>query len=383
VSDPFGRGLRRCGLGVALLAAGLLIASAALAADDAVPRDAAILQTIQLVQAADDNEPATREAREPAAARPLAAEEIVQAIKLRAQRELAKRRAKKWALNTVTSWTVANESNPALIKSRSSHPYIEEYFSATSSYKFTPKLTWQLGYSLDALNYDEYTDGSTLTNSLTTKLIYRMNPKWRAEAHYTFDDSDYPYDIGASSQDQKVHLRLRQSFLKKYYHYVGWTWLYKQYKSKAVRNGAGTRLPHHDRKDQRHTGIYEIGGRFGKATSLRLRQEFYFNDSNDPFQDYYDAEDYKVKLSGTHDWTKKWSSSAGFTYELKRYERRNVSARGVAEQDYAKTYEIGTTHKISPEIDLTYTWKYKQQDSNDPAQAYQDITNSLALTAAF
>jgi len=348
-------------------------------------RDTMMERALVLAQAVEveKEERPERAVEEAPAPRQLTPEEIVAAIKLRAQRELARRRARKWALNTLTSWTVGNESNPALTKQRSSALYMEEYLSATFSYRFFPQLTWQAGYSLDALNYNEYTDGSTLTNSLTTKLIYRITNPLRVEAHYTFDDSDYPYDDGASTWDQKVHLRLRHSFLKDYYHYIGWTYLYKQYKDKLMRDGTNTRLPTKYRKDKRHTGIYEIGGRFGENTSLRLRQEFYFNDSNEEHQDFNDAQDYKVKLSGSHDWTTRWSSSGGFTYELKRYDKRVVSGRGVAEQDYTKTYETGITYKFSPNVDLTYTWKYKKQDSNDPGQSYQDITNSLALTASF
>ncbi len=348
-------------------------------------------EPIQIAQAApgEDAEKAERPERavpepaSPARTRPLTPDEIVQAIKLRAQKEVARRKARKWSLSNLLTWTVANESNPGLLKTRLSALYMEEYLSTTFSYKVTPKLTWQASYSLDALNYNEYTDGSTLTNSLTTKLIYRLTPKLRTELHYTYDDSEYPYDIGAASWDQKVHLRLRQSFLKKYYHYVGWTYTYKQYKDKQKRESTSTRVPGKYRKDQKDTMIYEIGGTFADVNTLKLRQEFYFVDSNEGFDDYNDAQDYKVKVSYSRDWTKQWSSSTSFTYDLKRYERRNVSERGVAQQDYTKTYDVGFTYKISPQVDLAYTWKYKQNDSNDTGQAYQDVTNSLALTASF
>jgi len=171
--------------------------------------------------------------------------------------------------------------------------------------------------------------------------------------------------------------------LKQYYHFVGWTYLNKQYKDKLKRDGAGTRIPTKYRHDQRHTGLYEIGGKVGETTSIRLRQECYFNDSNDVFQDFYDAQDYKVRINGNHDWTPHWSSSGAFTYELKRYEARIVSQTNAAQRDNAKTYEIGLTYRFTPQVDLTYSWKYKRNTSNDDAQAYGDLTNSLALTGAF
>jgi hypothetical protein len=154
-------------------------------------------------------------------------------------------------------------------------------------------------------------------------------------------------------------------------------------KERLKRESTSTRIPSKYRKDQRHTAIYEIGGTFAEANTLKVRQEFYFNDSNEGHQDYNDAQDYKVKLSFLRDWAPNWSSTSSLTYELKRYERRNVLERGVAQQDYTKTYELGVTYKLSQAVDLAYTWRYKQNDSNDPAQAYQDITNALTLTALF
>ena len=72
--------------------------------------------------------------------------------------------------------------------------------------------------------------------------------------------------------------------------------------------------------------------------------------------------------------------------ELKRYERRDVTDRSghhAAEQDYAHTYDIGITCKLSKDIDVTYAWKYKHQHSNDPSQTYGDVTHSLAVNVTF
>ena len=310
-------------------------------------------------------------------------EEIVAAIRLRAEQELARRRARKWDLNTLLVWTVADETNPNLTKAHKSALSMEEYLSSTLSYRFTPQLTWQAGYSLDALNYNEFTDLSTFTNSLTTKLIWWLAKPLRIETYYTFDDNESPYDRGSSTWDQTVHLRLRHSFLQHYYHYGGWSYVNRQYKNQPTQDGDGNRISGKYRKDQRHTGIYEIGGTFAGHTVLRVRQEFSFHKSNAAFQDFYDAQDYKVRLSGSRDWTERWSSSGSFTYELKRYEQRDVSDRAVAERDNVTTYQLGLTYRLSPEVDLTYMWRYVHQRSNDATQKFGDVTNSLAFTAAF
>lgn len=347
-------------------------------------RDVAIERDVQLAQGPAEPAPSTT-GTQTTTARPLTADEIVQAIKLRAQRALARKRARKWSWDNFATWTFGDETNPYAQKARKSAVYMEEYLSTTFGYRFTPQWTWNIGYSLDALNYNEATDLSTLTNSLTTKLIYRPWKTIRLEAHYTFDDSDYPYDDGASTWDQKVHVRLRHSFWKQFYHWVGWTYTDKQYKDKLKRESTSTRIPTKYREDFRHTGIYEIGW-LGEQNTLKLKQEFYFNDSNEGHQDFNDAQDYKVKLSGSHEWTEQWSSTAGYTYEIKRFESRSVTNRAggaVSERDNAHTYDAGLTYKIDKNKDVTYAWKYKHQHSNDPAQTYGDVTHTLAFNVSF
>ena len=319
---------------------------------------------------------------------PLTRDQIFQAIKLRAQREVARRRASKWSFHTYATWTGGNENNPNLTKRHKSDGFMEEYLSCTLGYRLFPQMAWQTSYSLDAFNYSKYTDLNTLTNSLSTKLLYQIANPVRLEAHYTFEDLAYPNDHGQTtssrSWNQKIHLRLRHTFLKNYYHYVGWTYLYKQYEDRLIRNGAGTRIAGKRRKDWRHTGTYEIGGNFGENLSLRVRQDVYFNDANDHFQDFYDSQDYKVRVSGSYNFTPRWSTSGGFAYELKRYEERvNTAKRPVKQRDYTKTYDVGLTYQLNENLDLGYKLRYARNNSNEATQKYTDVTNSFTLTAAF
>lgn len=286
-------------------------------------------------------------------------------------------------MDTLWTWTVANETNPNLSKAHKSALSTDEYLGLTFSYRVHPRLTWQMGYSGDALHYNEFTDLSTITNSLTTKLIWRVAQPFRVEAHYVYDDNTYPYDSGASTWDQTIHVRARHNFLRHYYHYVGWSYLNRQYKEQSPLDGSGNGIPGKYRKDQRHTGIYELGGTWREHTTLKIRQEAYLHRSNASFQDFYDAVDYKMRLSGHQDWTERWSSDGSFAYELKRYTKRNLPDRAVVERDHATTYQLGLTYRLSPAVDLTYMWRYARQHSNDPTQKFGDITNSLALTAAF
>ena len=180
-----------------------------------------------------------------------------------------------------------------------------------------------------------------------------------------------------------MHVRVRHDFLTHYYHYIGWSYLNRQYKDQATLDGNDDVVSGKYRKDQRHTGIYELGGRVGEHTTFKIRHKVSFHQSNAAFQDFYDAVDYKVKLMGRHEWTADWSSAGSVLYELKRYAGRQLPDRAVVERDHAMTYQLGLTYRLSPDVSLAYTWQYIRQRSNDPTETFGDLTNSLALTAAF
>ena len=200
---------------------------------------------------------------------------------------------------------------------------------------------------------------------------------------YTFEDASYPYDREASTWDQTVHVRVRHDFLAHYYHALGWSYLNRQYQDQATLDGDDNMILGKYRKDQRHTGIYELGGAVGRHTTFKIRQKVAFQQSTAAFQEFYDAVDYKVKLIGRHEWTAFWSSAGSVLYELKRYAGRELPDRAVVERDHAMTYQLGLTYRLSPEVSLAYTWQCLRQRSNDPTETFDNTTNSLALTAAF
>ena len=86
---------------------------------------------------------------------------------------------------------------------------------------------------------------------------------------------------------------------------------------------------------------------------------------------------------GRHEWTADWSLMGSVLYEFKRYVGRELPDQAVVERDHAMTYQLGVTYRLSPDVNLAYAWQCVRQRSNDPAETFGDITNSLALTAAF
>jgi len=309
---------------------------------------------------------------------------LLEVIRRRAKEALAKRRrARRWDFNTYTSWRVGYETNPRLSEDRNGGFFSDQYAGLTYSYRVLPQLTWQAGYGFDAMLYDEFTDLNTATNSLTTKLLYRIAKPFRIELHYTFDDVAGLRDNSISVVDQAVHLRLLQHLWHGWYQYAGWTYFDKQFKDRLALNGRGVKVNGMERKDTRDMVSQELGAPLGERAFVRLHQQWYRNWSNDVFRDYYDADDYQVRVHGRYEWTPRWASSAGFGYELKQYQERTVTSLGIAQRDDTTQYDLGLTYRISPEVDLAYTWRYRHNHSNDASQSYDDATNAVALNAAF
>ena len=117
---------------------------------------------------------------------------------------------------------------------------------------------------------------------------------------------------------------------------------------------------------------------------MKVKQEWYFHDSNDERQDFYDAEDYKVTASVNRPLTKKLSANASYAFERKNYKHRQVGGiTAEARYDDTHTWTLAGTYDFNKTWSLNPSFSYKYLDSNDPTGEYFDATSTLTLTARF
>ncbi|MBI3615136.1 MAG: outer membrane beta-barrel protein [Candidatus Omnitrophica bacterium] len=320
-------------------------------------------------------------AEEPAAP---TTQEVVAAIKRRAQQILEERRkARRLRFSGEVSQGISYEKNPANAAERNGDWYSEESLYLSLSKKLTPTLSWQTSYSGSFDKYFEYGDGTYTSQTLTpVKLTWQPGRMWRADAGVDLGDTWYPSSGPSNYREIKPSIGLRQNLWGRWFHAVRYEWFVRHYISKRARDGAGldTLTP---REDTRHRFRYELGTTWKEAL-LKVKQEWYFHDSNDARQDFYDAQDYKLTASVNRPITKKLSANASYSYELKNYLHRQVSGI-TAESRYDDTqiWTISGTYDFNKTWSIGSSFSHTSLNSNDPTGDYVDWTATTSLTAHF
>ena len=325
-----------------------------------------------------------REQREREAVVTPTTQEVVAAIKRRAQQILEERkRARRLRLSGEFSNLIGYESNPSNGTEHKGDPYLEHSLYLALSKKLTPTITWQGTYSGSYDNYREYGDGDYTSQTLTpTKLTWQPGRMWRVDGGVELNLTYYPLAGPSNYREFKPSIGVRQNLFGRWYHSARYEWFIRDYISKKARDGASVETLS-NRVDTRHRLRYEVGTTWKEAL-LKVKQEWYLHDSNDARNDFYDAQDYKVTASVNRPITEKLSLNGSYSFERKNYEHRPVN--GITAE---ARYDDTQTWTIEGVYDFTKTWSvnpkfsYKFLDSNEPTGEYVDATTSATLTARF
>lgn len=316
-------------------------------------------------------------------------QEVVAAIKRRAQQILeARRAARRLRFSADLSQLVGYESNPSNGVDHIGDTYLSTSAYLTWSKKLTPTITWQGIYSGSFDNYLEYGDGDYTSQTLTpAKFLWQPGRVWRVDGGVDLNLTYYPRSKGSNYREIKPYLGVRQNLgdlprIGSVFHSIRYEWFLRDYISKMARDGASAETLS-ARVDTRHRLRYELGTTWN-GTLYKVKQEWYFHDSNDARNDFYDAQDYKLTASVNRSLTKKLSANASYAIERKNYAHRPVSGiTGEDRYDDTHTWTLAGTYDFNKSWSFNPSFTYKFLDSNEPTGEYIDTTISGTLTARF
>ena len=295
----------------------------------------------------------------------------------------ARRAARRLKFYGELSEATGYETNPSNSSSHKGDTYEDTSTYLMLSKKLTPTLEWQGTYSGNYLKYLDYGDGDYTDHTLTpVKLRWQPKRMWRVESWMDLEHNWYPIAKDSSYRNLKGVARIRQNLFDTWYHQLQYEWFARDYTHKNARDGAGTETTS-NRVDTRHRIRYKVGTTVKKVL-LSVENEFYWHDSNDAKNDFYDSEVWKISNSVSGNATDKLYLSAGFNFERKNYLERPVTGL-VAPARYDDKYTLSS----SAAYDLTKSWKlaygfmFDHLASNEPTGEYDNAKHSVTLTAKF
>lgn len=315
----------------------------------------------------------------------LSTEELLVAIKRRAQKILEARRAARrvrWA-NREASVLIGYDNNPSNGTQHIGDTYMEETLNLMLSKKLTPTLDWQGSYYGSNTHYFEYSDGNVLTHTLTPlRLRWQPGRTWRYEGWTDLDHSTYPEGSASSYRQFKLAGSVRQNFTQTTYHQFQYEWFIRDYISKKARDGEAAETLS-NRVETRHRLLYTVGTVWQKAL-LSVKNEWYAHDSNDARVDFYDAQDHKVTASVNRQMTPRISLNASYSLERKNYEQRTVGGiTAEARYDDTHTWTLSGSYALNKNWSLNPKVSHKFLASNEPTGEFADTVASVTASRRF
>ena len=325
-----------------------------------------------------------QERSEEAFQKPETVKEILEMLKERAQLKLKEKRKELLRRKRISVSTyISFENNPLNDSSTKGDYSIEQDFSINWQPAFNKTFGADIGYWLVDQEYFEQTDLSSLDHAVNATMKYTPFEKLRLrlEPGVEYEWLYYARDENSSYEDLKYFLKFKNYIGEKWNYGGKYEHSFKVYDKKRARDANKTNLGL-NREDNRHTVELYVTKYIGKH-SIKLKEKFYRNTSNDAYQEYYDYDSAKTYLTFSGTFLKNDKLNISFTpsFERKNYHHRVAVDR--ARYDDVREYKLGTNYSLNKNITLSYTFSHKQVDSNYTSGEYHNVTNKIGMTFDF
>jgi len=309
-------------------------------------------------------------------------EQLLAVLQQRAEDAIEARKAQApKPFEITTSLVHGYENNVNLDATRTGDHYIEESAGFFLRPQVRPWLSLEGSYQARNTHFTEFRDSNTWSNTLGTLVRWTPHTTLSLDAGYEYEIFNYPFDTSNSFTDHRLTTTLRHILSPLVFHEASWSVLLRSYDTRKALDPSAVETPN-VREDQRHTVAYDLGLLLGE-TVVRLRQEFFENLSNEGFEDFYDWQDYRARLTASRAFFERWLATGSVSFERRNYADRTVPNEEIAEKDDLTTLSCSLIYELSKDWSVAYTWLWREQHSNDRRLDFNDTINQWGFYGRF
>ncbi|MBW2045350.1 MAG: hypothetical protein JRI96_10770 [Deltaproteobacteria bacterium] len=280
------------------------------------------------------------------------------------------------------SVTQGYDSNVHLDSQRDGDAFTQVLFQANLTSDLDNETDGILGYEMMSLVYPDTNEYNLMRNVLRCGIDHKVNSDINISIDYRFGVSDYVNTSPDDLLDHALDVKFKQNLPENFYHSLGYEFMFKDYQTRKIRRFAGATGPK-EREDMRN-GVEYLLGKYFTNDLLKAKFQYYYNDSNDAFMDYYDYDSFRSTISWIHLFNDKLFGLLSFSRQLRSYENRTLTTDNGA-KEWDRTY-VGTSalyYTLKEGLNLTLTYSYRQNYSNEPTSRYSGSIISLGANYSF
>ena len=290
---------------------------------------------------------------------------------------------KKGKFSFTVSLLEGYDNNVRLNSARLDDTFSEQDLYLSYEHPLADKLTFFITNAFSNITYCRFSDASLLSNDLRAGLDVDFSETSRLRIDYDFEALRY-YQMGDSDYLSHIpRIEFKHYSAKNFYQLIGYKYMDRGFLKGKIRDSAG-QLLREKRRDKRHTGIFEIGYFLPKSL-LRLKNEYYANDSNDQFLNFYDYWADLLSLSIVHLFSKRLSGFLSVGHEWRKYDDRAMITEHpfTTQADKMLIGYASASYDITKAISLNVEYAYREKKSNDSNYKYSGSIMSAALNFTF
>lgn len=283
--------------------------------------------------------------------------------------------------------TVGYDNNSSLDSSREGDYFAQTFFRASFISPMSEKTQALFDYEMMNLMYASNSNLDLLRNGIRLGMDHKLTEEINLSAAYSIDYIDYLKRknddvISDDYIDNAVEFKVRQALPNKMFHSATYDILFRSYNERFTRFPTAAYTTK-ERNDFRNTLGYEIG-KFFASDLVRVKVEYFNNNSNEQYLKYYDYDSYKIGASLTHIFNDKITGLLSVSRQFRDYRTRTLIAdANTTELEKTGLATAALFYAMNKSVSFGLNYTYRQNTSNEPLDKYSGSLISLSTYIKF
>jgi len=282
------------------------------------------------------------------------------------------------------SATLSHDSNTRLDSSKKSDLFASQDINIHVKHPLSNTVNWVSKYHVFNTNYFEATDINNFYQTAKTGLDKKITDRSYINGSYIFSSLSFPNDENGDTISHGGEVALRTYLNRDVRFKNGFRYSFSDFTNRRIHLGSGDLSLGDNRADDGYTVFSRVDWKIQPNAQLHLGYRFFFNESNDEYLDFYDYQSHRIRAGLTLRPHAKVILHGSFTYEFKDYASRTLFVDPTTEQeDDAYTIHAGVRYRWYKNVAVGYSFLWRQKDSNEPTQEYNNIIQTLGIYFKF